>query len=477
MTILTIILLYFLGAILTYVAGNKLAPKVAFTFSALAFVYFVIRLVPAVDTLDIQNWVSNPNIKFALQLDGLSKVMLFLTSGLAPIILLTSIKAEIANAKSFYTFVMIMLGAMTGTFLAADGLLYYIFWELSLLPIFVIGLFWGNDSKLNLKRVMLKFFTYTFASSLFMLAAFIYLYSKAGSFLLSDLYALELSYNEQFWIFLGFFFAYAVKIPIIPFHTWQAKTYTLSPMVGTMLLSGIMLKMGLYSIIRWQLPITPQAAENLSSFVLFLCIAGVVYGSILALKQNNLKTFLAYSSLAHVGLIAAGAYSGTYDGISGAVLQMVAHGFVIVGLFYAVQIIEDRYRTIQISELGGIRNWAPKFTSLFILLLLASVGLPGTFNFVGEFTILFGLSTISIWYAIFGGLTIILGAYYMLKMFQKVMLGEAFEKPFADVSAYETLVFVLIIGALIYFGLYPKCLSQTLEPAVTTIVNQINLVK
>jgi len=477
MIILTFILLYFLGAICTYLVGNKLASKVAFIFSALAFLFFILLLAPANDTLLSYNWIASPTIKFALQLDGLSKVMLFLTSGLAPIIILTSLKSEIRQAKSFYTFVLIMLGAMAGTFLAADGLLYYIFWELSLLPIFVIGLFWGNNKASDLKKTILTFFVYTFASSLFMLASFVYLYSKAGSFLLADLYAVQLSYNEQSWIFLGFFFAYAVKIPIIPFHTWQAKTYTLSPMVGTMLLSGIMLKMGLYSIIRWQLPIAPQAAENLSCIVIFLSIAGVIYGSFIALKQDNLKTFLAYSSLAHVGLIAAGAYSGTFDGISGAILQMVAHGFVIVGLFYAVQIIEQRYGTIQISELGGIRNWAPKFTSLFMLLLLASVGLPGTFNFIGEFTILYGLSTVSLYYAIFGGLSIILGAYYMLKMFQKVMLGEAFEKPFADVSAFETVVFVLIIGFLIYFGLYPKYLSDIIEPVVNTIVNQINLVK
>ncbi|UYW02654.1 NADH-quinone oxidoreductase subunit M [Flavobacterium agricola] len=475
--ILTIILLYFLGAILTYLVGNKMASKVAFGFTALTFVAFMFLLAPANDVFISYDWIARPTIKFAFQLDGLSKVMLFLTTGLAPIIILTSLKTEIANAKAFYAFVLFMLGAMAGTFLAADGLLYYIFWELSLLPIFVIGLFWGNNKANDLKKVMLKFFSYTFASSLFMLASFIFLYNKAGSFLLSDLYAVSLNYSEQFWIFLGFFFAFAVKIPIIPFHTWQAKTYTLAPMVGTMLLSGIMLKMGLYSVIRWQIPIAPQAAESLADWVLILSIAGVVYGSVVALKQDNLKTFLAYSSLAHVGLIAAGAYSGTFDGISGAVLQMVAHGFVIIGLFYAVQIIEQRYKTILISELGGIRNWAPKFTSLFIILMVASVGLPGTFNFVGEFTILYGLATVNIWYAIFGGLSIIFGAYYMLKMFQYVMLGEAFEKPFADVSAYETIVFVLIIGALIYFGLYPKYISDVLEPAVTTIVNQINLVK
>lgn len=477
MNLIIFLLLYFIGAIVTYTVGDKLASKVALAFSALAFGCFIFMLAPANDISLIYNWFSNPNVQFALTLDGLAKVMLFLTSGLAPIIILSSLKSEITNAKGFYTLVLIMLGAMSGTFLAADGLLYYIFWELSLLPIFLIGLVWGNNKQGDLRKAIMKFFVYTFASSLFMLAAFIFLYTKSQSFYISDLYAVKLSYNEQFWVFLAFFIAYAVKIPIIPFHTWQANTYTLSPTVGTMLLSGIMLKMGLYSVIRWQMPIAPEAAKECAPYVIFLCIAGVIYGSILALKQTNLKTFLAYSSLAHVGLIAAGAYSGTFDGLLGAVLQMVAHGFVIVGLFYAVDIINDRYKTIEIPELGGIRALAPKFTSLFMILMVASVGLPGTFNFVGEFTILYGLSTVSLCYAIFGGLSIVLGAYYMLKMFQKVMLGESFEKPFADVSIFETIVFVLIIGALIYFGLYPKAISDVLAPSIDLIFNQINSIK
>ena len=477
MMILILLFLYFLGAIATYSVGDKWASKVALGFSALAFGWFIFFLAPAVNTSLIHHWFSNPNVQFALQLDGLAKVMLFLTTGLAPIIILSSYKSAISNAKGFYTLVLIMLGAMCGTFLASDGFLYYIFWELSLLPIFLIGLVWGNNENKLRRKTIMKFFVYTFASSLFMLAALIFLYTKTNSFYLTDLYAVELTYNEQVWVFLGFFFAYAVKIPIIPFHTWQAQTYTLSPTVGTMLLSGIMLKMGLYSVIRWQMPITPQAAQELAPYVIFLCIAGVIYGSVLALKQTNLKTFLAYSSLAHVGLIAAGIYSGSFDGMLGAVLQMVAHGFVIVGLFYAVDIIENRYKTIQIPELGGIRSWAPKFTSLFMILMVASVGLPGTFNFVGEFTILYGLSTVSICYAIFGGLSIILGAYYMLKMFQKVMLGSAFEKPFADVNLFESLVLILIIGALIYFGLYPKYISDLASSSINIIFNQINSIK
>ena len=271
--------------------------------------------------------------------------------------------------------------------------------------------------------------------------------------------------------------AYAIKIPIIPFHTWQANVYQKAPTVGTMLLSGIMLKMGLYSVIRWQLPIVPFAAKAHVTIMLVLGIAGVVYGSIIALKQKDLKKLLAYSSLAHVGLIAAGAYTLTTDGMSGAVLQMIAHGFVVVGLFFAAEIIFRRYDTRAIADMGGIRSQAPKFTSLFLILVLASVALPGTFNFVGEFTVLYSLSQVNMGFAIVGGTTIILGAYYMLKMFQSVLLGETNAKHFADVTANEGIVLVVIIALLFFFGLYPKPIVELIAPSIEEIVNQINRIK
>ena len=211
--------------------------------------------------------------------------------------------------------------------------------------------------------------------------------------------------------------------------------------------------------------------------MLVLGIAGVVYGSIVALKQKDLKKLLAYSSLAHVGLIAAGAYTLTTDGMSGAVLQMIAHGFVVVGLFFAAEIIYRRYDTRAIADMGGIRSQAPKFTSLFLILVLASVALPGTFNFVGEFTVLYSLSQVNMGFAIVGGTTIILGAYYMLKMFQSVMLGETNAKPFADVTANEGIVLVVIISVLFFFGLYPKPIVELIAPSIEEIVNQINRIK
>jgi NADH-quinone oxidoreductase subunit M len=307
-----------------------------------------------------------------------------------------------------------------------------------------------------------------------MLVAFIYLYQKAGSLFIEDLYKLDLSSGEQLWIFLAFFLAYAIKIPIIPFHTWQAKVYQKAPTVGTMLLSGIMLKMGLYSIIRWQLPIAPIASKYYMFTLISFGIAGVIYGSIIALRQKDLKKLLAYSSLAHVGLIAAGTYTLTLDGLRGAVLQMIAHGFVVVGLFFAAEIIYRRYETRIISEMGGIRSQSPKFTSVFMILVLASVALPSTFNFVGEFTVLYSLSQVDVWFTLLGGSTIILGAYYMLRMFQHTMLGETNTKIFADINTQEIIVFVLIIGVLFFFGMYPKPIIDLITPSLETILSQIN---
>jgi NADH-quinone oxidoreductase subunit M len=477
MDVTTILLLLLVGSIATFFAGDKLASKVALVFSLATLglsLYLLNLLYQGTNISFIGSWIDSPKVALALKADGLSMAMVLLTTALTPLIIFSSFGNNFSYAKSFYALVLFMSFAMIGTFLAADGLLYYIFWELALIPIYFIALLWGNGDAEERKKAVLKFFIYTLGGSLFMLIAFAYLYSKAGSFLLEDLYKLDLSVSEQCWIFFAFFLAYAIKIPIIPFHTWQAKVYQKAPTLGTMLLSGIMLKMGLYSVIRWQLPIAHDAAKTYMPILIGLSIAGVIYGSIVALRQKDLKKLLAYSSLAHVGLIAAGCYTLTLDGLSGAVLQMIAHGFVIVGLFFAAEIIFRRYQTNKIADLGGIRVQTPKFTSMFMILVLASVALPGTFNFVGEFTVLYSLSQVNIWFAVLGGTTIILGAYYMLKMFQDVMLGETNTKIFADVTANEAITFVVIIGFLLFFGLYPKPIVDLVTPSLKEILEVIN---
>lgn len=477
MDVTTILLLLLVGSIATFFAGDKLASKVALVFSLASlglYLYLLNLLYQGTNISFIGSWIDSPKVALALKADGLSMAMVLLTTALTPLIIFSSFGNNFSYAKSFYALVLFMSFAIIGTFLAADGLLYYIFWELALIPIYFIALLWGNGDAEERKKAVLKFFIYTLGGSLFMLIAFAYLYSKAGSFLLEDLYKLDLSVSEQCWIFFAFFLAYAIKIPIIPFHTWQAKVYQKAPTLGTMLLSGIMLKMGLYSVIRWQLPIAHDAAKTYMPILIGLSIAGVIYGSIVALRQKDLKKLLAYSSLAHVGLIAAGCYTLTLDGLSGAVSQMIAHGFVIVGLFFAAEIIFRRYQTNKIADLGGIRVQTPKFTSMFMILVLASVALPGTFNFVGEFTVLYSLSQVNIWFAVLGGTTIILGAYYMLKMFQDVMLGETNTKIFADVTANEAITFVVIIGFLLFFGLYPKPIVDLVTPSLKEILEVIN---
>ena len=477
MNVSLILIVLLIGALVTFISGDKLASKVALFFSLVALGCTTVLVNHYLGGIDISlnnPWILQPNVSFALKADGLALAMVLLTVSLIPIILLSSFANKFNNSKNFYALVLFMAFAMTGTFLAADGLLYYIFWELSLIPIYFIALIWGNGDLEERKKAVVKFFIYTLAGSLFMLVAFAYLYDKAGSFMLSDLTKLKLSVTEQFWIFFAFFLAYAIKIPIIPFHTWQAKVYQKAPTVGTMLLSGIMLKMGLYSVIRWQIPIAPLAAKTYMPILIGLSIAGVIYGSIVALRQKDLKKLLAYSSLAHVGLIAAGCYTLTADGISGAVSQMIAHGFVIVGLFFAAEVIYRRFNSNTIDDLGGIRSQAPKFTSLFMILVLASVALPGTFNFIGEFTVLYSLSQVNIWFAVLGGTTIILGAYYMLKMFQNVMLGETNTKVFAEVTLNETIVFVILIAFLLFYGIHPKPIVDLVNPSVQEILTQIN---
>ena len=476
---LLVLILFFplVAALLTYISGNKLAGKVALLLSGIeALASFVLLKHLAHDSIMSSYshvWVSNPRIMFSISCDGLSLLMVLLTTLLVPVIILSSISKEVANAKAFYALVLLMQFALIGVFVATDGFLYYIFWELALIPIYFIALLWGeNKDKEFRNTAIFKFFVYTLAGSLFMLVAFIYLYSKAGSFLIQDLYLLNLSTPEQCWLVAAFFFAFAIKIPIFPFHTWQADTYKEAPTVGTMLLAGIMLKMGLYSLLRWLLPVLPHGVIALNPILITLSVIGIVYGSIIAIQQKDIKRLLAFSSFAHVGLIAAGIFSLTIEGFQGAVVQMLAHGINVVGAFYAGEIILRRTGTLEISKLGGIRNVAPKFATVFIIIVLAAVALPTTNAFIGEFLLLFSVFEYNTWLSIVAGLTIILGAVYMLKMYQRTMLGEtnSLTAGFADLTVSELSVFVILIAAIFVCGVYPKPILQIAGPALDNIL-------
>lgn len=460
MSISIILIIYLVGALLTYFSG-RYAKITALVSSIIALGFWTVMYPTVVNgqpIIEIYPWIESLNIKLSFYTDGLTFSMLGLCAALMPIIIATVKSKKFTNEKSLFALVMFMAFAMSGTFLAADGFLYYIFWELALIPIFFIGYIWGDNSQKNLKKVMTTFFMYTFGGSLFMLGAFVYLYAQVGSFAWEDINALVLTNKEANYIFLAFFLAYGIKLPIFPLHTWQANTYEKSPAIGTMLLSGVMLKMGVYSILRWQMPLAENTDKSFIDTVIVLSIVGIIYASLIALKQNNIKRLLAYSSMAHIGLIGAAAYTATDDAYAGVIIQMLAHGLVVVGLFFIAEIIYERYQTYNLSEMGGIRRQAVKLSSLFLILLFASIGLPGTFNFVGEFTLLYSMSLWfnKNWFVIFPGLTIILGAYYSLKMFQKSMLGEENTKKFADLNSREFIVLSILAVVIIFLGVYTQ---------------------
>jgi NADH-quinone oxidoreductase subunit M len=418
------------------------------------------------------SWIASLNSRWLIDLDGMSLLMVLLATLISPIIFM-SINEDAKYTKGFYALVWMMIGAMIGVFTSKDGLLFYVFWELALIPIYFICLIWGGE---NRGKVTFKFFIYTLFGSLFMLAALLYLYQHStGGWEIASLYEAgrSLSGTEQNWIFWALFLGFAIKMPVFPFHTWQPDTYTTAPTQGTMLLAGIMLKMGTYGVIRWLLPMVPAGVAMNARTVMILSIIGIVYASCIALVQKDTKRLLAWSSIAHVGLISAGIFSMTPEGLSGAFIQMLAHGINVVGLFFIADIIYRRVKTNEMAAMGGIRGVAPVFALFFLIILLGSVALPLTNGFVGEFLLLNGVFQYNFWFAIFAGLTVVLGAVYMLRAYQQIMLGEtnSLTSSFSEITSGEKMTLVIISVLIIVFGLFPNVLLDLVSPGVEALIN------
>jgi NADH-quinone oxidoreductase subunit M len=424
-------------------------------------------------------WVPSAGIHFSLGMDGITLIMLVLTNLLAPLILLTSWEQKLDNEPRYYGLVLMMLAALNGVFLAQDGLVFYIFYELALIPIYFICAIWGGQDRI---KVTLKFFIYTFVGSLFMLVALLWVYLQtnvngAHSFAWADLTAVQLSPEAAHWVLVGFFLAFAVKMPVFPFHTWQPDTYVTSPTTGTMLLSGIMLKMGAYGVIRWMVPLAPEAMHFVDPLFISLAVFGILYASIIAVKQSDIKRLVAYSSIAHVGLIAAGIMAWNKPGVQGGIIQMLNHGINVVGLFFIVDLLERRLGTRSLADMGGIAKSAPKFATLFMIIVLGSVAVPLTNGFPGEFLLLNGVWTYNFWLGVLSGLTIIFGAVYMLRAYGLVMFGEARPETerFEDVNTREFLVLGIIAGLVIVLGFFPQSILGLTEASVDRILSAVQL--
>lgn len=416
-------------------------------------------------------WISSLGIRYYAGLDGISLLLVLLTTGLTPFIVLASDKER---TRSFYALMLLMEMALVGVFTALDGFLFYVFWELALIPIYIICLRWGAA---NSGVITLKFFIYTLAGSLLMLVALIYVYFQTTAPHTFDIQALYeaargLPGAHQSMIFWALFVAFAIKMPLFPFHTWQPDTYHAAPSQGTMLLSGIMLKMGVYGLIRWLIPLVPHGVQAEGTTALILAVIGVVFASCIAIVQKDLKRLVAYSSMAHVSLIAAGVLTLDRIGIQGAMIQMISHGVVVVALFYVIDIIQTRLSTQDMSNLGAIRLEAPVFATVFMIVLLGSIALPLTSGFVGEFMLINSLFRFDTWLGVFGGLTMILSAVYMLRSYQATVLGEKREAAglFSDLTMRERSVLFPLAVMVLALGIFPAPVLKVSEAAVDSMV-------
>ncbi|HQQ93423.1 MAG TPA: NADH-quinone oxidoreductase subunit M [Bacteroidia bacterium] len=480
-----LIALPLLASLILFTTKGRNAGRLALFFSILEFALAVgafmqFRNNPGSEVLRFNAvWVSSLNIHFEIAIDALSLLLVLLSTFLVPLIILSSFSKDQEHSGSFYGLILLMQMALVGVFVANDGFLFYVFWELALIPVYFICLLWGGEHR---GQITFKFFVYTLFGSLFMLIGLIYLYSHSNagghhSWQINDLYAAGKSLNAQqqsavFWLI---FIAFAIKMPIIPFHTWQPDTYVVAPTQGTMLLSGIMLKMATFGAIRWLLPMVPIGLAEWGPTAIALSVTGIVYASLIAMAQKDFKRLIAYSSIAHVGLISAGILTCTQQGIQGAIMQMLAHGVNVVGLFLIADILMKHTGTRDITRLGGIRSMNGNFSVLFLIILLGAVALPLTNGFVGEFLLINGVYQYGMWTAVFAGLSVILGAVYMLRSYQGIMLGERKDSniAFGPLDSAEKTVLIVICITVILFGVYPKPLNDIADQATREIIMRL----
>lgn len=406
-------------------------------------------------------------LTFQMGYDGLGLLMIALTNFIIPIILLSNYNnASTSENRTFHALVFMMQFGLLGVFTAADGILFYIFWEFTLIPAFLILYWFGNGSN----NVLIKFFIYTLVGSLAMLLSFIALGLQSNSFSYTDLLAVQVPAKQACWIISGFLLAFAIKIPIFPFHTWQPDTYTTAPMSGTMLLSALMLKMALFGMMKWMIPLVPEGVSEVKWLIIILSIVGVLYAAVICIKQQDIKRLFAYASISHLGLIAAGIMVFSKDALVGASIQMVNHSLIAVGLFLIADILESRLKTRELSHMQGTATLAPKFGFWFAVIAFASVSVPFTAGFIGEFTLLKELTEFHFAVGIIGATTLVFGAVYTLRAYQLSMFGAPKNESFEDLRWNELLVFLIVTIAIITLGLCPQFIADLIGPSMDKLI-------
>lgn len=474
MILLILLLFPFIsGLILAFLKDGKTVRYAALGTTIVNLLLTVAMLAGGQPVTYTAEWINFLGINFSLGVDGISQVMILLTNLLFPFIIMAGFGRDQRNIPMLNFLILFTQAALNGVFMAQNAFLFYVFWELALIPVYFILLVWGGDDR---KAITLKFFIYTLAGSLFLLFGIIYLYQLTPGSHTTDFSVfsqLHIPEHTQIWLFWVLFIAFAIKMPVFPFHTWQPPTYKMASTQGVMILAGVMTKMGIYGALRLLLPVVPQGVLYWQNVVVILGLTGVIYASVIAYRHTNLKTMIAYSSMAHISLMAAAMFVVNQYALQGLLFQVLSHGVTIAALFYVACLVKEKTGTTEFPQLGGLKLKAPNLALLFLIIALGSIALPLTAGFVGEFLMIAGLFQRSVWFALFGGLTMIMGAIYMLYAYQRVMLGDqktVFAKV-TDVKTLDYLILIPLIAVILALGIYPQPIFDMVEKSVTPMAN------
>lgn len=481
------------GVLCFFLRKGNAAKNVAIFASILTFAISIYSLLYTEDKFATYNnvsyyWMKYIGATFYVGLDGTSRILTLLTAIAFPIIFIAGYQNKINNPASFFGLMLLTQSGIMGVFCSMDALLFYFFWELAIIPVYFLCSIWGGEKRI---KTTFKFFVYTFTGSLLMLTGIIYVYLHTTgrtfddgtysqhSFAFASFFNTSLKASQQNWLFWLFFVAFAIKMPVFPFHTWQPDTYDQSPYSVTMVLSGLMVKMGLFAVIRWLIPLFPLATVHFSHIVMLLCIIGILYASCIAIVQDNLKKMLAYSSIAHIGVMCAAIFAMNTLSVQGALIQMFNHGINIIGLWIIFDLLERKTGSKSISQLGGVAQKAPALTIFTVIIALANIALPLTNAFVGEFMMFGGIFKFNAWYSFAAIISIILAAVYMLNMLQKVFYGNTstLTQNMSDISTNEIIILSVIVVLIFMVGIYPQPMIELTKEAAQGLVKYVTTLR
>ena len=477
-----------LGGILILSTGGdrnaQLARKIALGFSVGTFllslsIYADFDITTAsMQFVERYQWIESLHIQYFLGVDGISMPLIILTTLLTIIVVIAGWEVITKRVAQYMASFLIMEGLMIGVFSSMDAILFYLFWEAMLIPMFLIIGVWGGSNRVY---AAIKFFLYTLVGSLLMLVAIIYLYFTSDhTFNIASFHATPLTYTTQVLIFLAFFAAFAVKVPMFPVHTWLPDAHVEAPTGGSVILAAITLKMGAYGFLRFSIPITPDASSELAIWVIGLSLIAVVYIALVALVQRDMKKLIAYSSISHMGFVTLGFFIFDTQGMEGAIVQMISHGFISGALFLCVGVLYDQMHSREIDSYGGVANAMPVFSVFLVFFAMSNAGLPGTSGFVGEFLVILGSFRVNGWYAAVAGLTLVLGAAYTLWMIKRVVYGEITNekvRALVDVNGREKLVLGVLAVCVLGLGIYPMPLLEVMHSTVENLLQHAAISK